>query len=174
MTRRSWLGRALAAAAATTLLPASLVGCARREAGQSSPPTVQKSAAEWRELLTPEQYDVLFRERTERPHSSPLNGETREGQYLCAACFLPLFTSETKYESGTGWPSFWAPIDGSMGTKPDYTLFMRRTEYHCIRCHGHQGHVFDDGPPPTGQRWCNNGVALEFVPAGEDLPELRS
>ena len=121
--------------------------------------------AEWRERLTPEQFGVLRREDTERPFTSPLNDEKRAGVYHCAGCDLPLFSSEAKYESGTGWPSFWEHLDRAMGTKPDNKLWIQRTEYHCIRCGGHQGHVFNDGPRPTGQRWCNNGVALTFKPA---------
>jgi peptide-methionine (R)-S-oxide reductase len=93
---------------------------------------------------------------------------------VCAACFLPLFPSTTKYDSGTGWPSFWRPLEGRLGTKPDYQLAIPRTEYHCIRCGGHQGHRFHDGPPPTGLRYCNNGLALRFVPEGEALPALRT
>lgn len=120
---------------------------------------------DWRERLTSQQFSVLRKEATERPFTSPLNDEKRDGIYHCAGCDLPLFSSEHKYESGTGWPSFWTHIDGAMGTKPDNQLWMQRTEYHCIRCGGHQGHVFDDGPRPTGQRWCNNGVALTFKPA---------
>ncbi len=135
---------------------------------------LDKSPAEWRALLDAAQYRVLFEEGTERPWTSPLNDEKRDGTYVCAACFLPLFESATKFDSGTGWPSFYAAIDGSVGTKRDWKLILPRTEYHCVRCGGHQGHVFDDGPPPTGQRWCNNGVALRFVPAGEALPELRA
>jgi len=129
---------------------------------------------EWRKRLTPEQYAVLFEEGTERPRSSPLDQEKREGTFVCAACHLPLFESSAKFDSGTGWPSFFRPIEGHVATKRDYKLLLPRTEYHCARCGGHQGHVFDDGPPPTGQRWCNNGVALRFVPAGEPLPELVS
>jgi peptide-methionine (R)-S-oxide reductase len=120
--------------------------------------------AQWRERLTEAEYRVLREEGTERAGTSPLNGEKRVGTYVCAGCALPLFSSETKYDSGTGWPSFWAPLEGAMETKRDFKLFLPRTEYHCSRCGGHQGHVFEDGPRPTGQRWCNNGVALDFVP----------
>lgn len=126
---------------------------------------VVRTPEEWRKLLTPEQYDVLREEGTERPFSSPLNHEKRKGTFVCAGCALPLFKSDTKFDSGTGWPSFWAPIPGALGTKVDYKLIVPRTEYHCHRCEGHQGHVFDDGPKPTGLRYCNNGVALKFVPA---------
>ena len=134
---------------------------------------LDKPLKEWRSLLTPEQYAVLFEEDTERPFSSPLNKEKREGTFICAACNLPLFHSQAKFESGTGWPSFYEPIAGHIGTDRDFKLITPRTEYHCIRCSGHQGHVFDDGPRPTGQRWCNNGVALKFVPKDEELPALR-
>lgn len=119
---------------------------------------------EWRKRLDKAQYYVLREEGTERAGTSPLNAEKRPGVFVCAGCDLPLFTSDMKYESGTGWPSFFTTIPGVFGTKKDYALFLPRIEYHCIRCGGHHGHVFDDGPPPTRQRWCNNGVALKFVP----------
>ncbi len=133
-----------------------------------------KPLAEWRKLLSPAAYDVLFEEATERPRSSPLNDEKRPGTFICAACYLPLFDASTKYESGTGWPSFYAPIEGRLETKRDWKLVLPRTEYHCARCEGHQGHVFGDGPAPTGQRWCNNGIALMFVPEGGSAPALRT
>jgi len=135
---------------------------------------LEKPKAEWRKLLTPEAYAVLFEERTEAPFTSPLDKEKRQGTFVCAACYLPLFSSKAKFDSGTGWPSFYEPLKGRVGTKRDFWLVLPRTEYHCIRCGGHQGHVFDDGPPPTRQRWCNNGVALKFVPEGEPLPQLRT
>ena len=117
---------------------------------------------------------MLFKEATEPAGTSSLNQEKREGTFICAACYLPLFESSAKYESGTGWPSFFQPVLGHLETKTDFKLILPRTEYHCARCGGHQGHVFKDGPQPTGQRYCNNGVALRFVPAGEDLPSIRS
>lgn len=136
-------------------------------------PAINKTAEEWKKLLDAQQYKVLFEEATERPWTSALNDEKREGTYICAACYLPLFLSKTKFDSGTGWPSFYQPIAGNTGTKRDWKLLFPRTEYHCARCGGHQGHVFNDGPEPTGQRWCNNGVALVFVPVSESLPDLR-
>ena len=121
------------------------------------------SRDDWRKRLTAAQFDVLREEGTERPGTSPLNGEKRPGVFVCFGCRLPLFTSTMKYESGTGWPSFFTSIPGAFATTTDYKLLLPRTEYHCIRCGGHHGHVFDDGPKPTGQRWCNNGVALKFI-----------
>jgi peptide-methionine (R)-S-oxide reductase len=122
------------------------------------------SKEEWRKRLTAAAYSVLRDEGTERAGTSPLNNEKRDGVFACAGCDLPLFTSAMKYESGTGWPSFFTTIPGVFETKTDHYLFLPRTEYHCKRCGGHHGHVFDDGPQPTGQRWCNNGVALKFIP----------
>ena len=126
---------------------------------------VVRSDEEWRRLLSEEQYRVLRKAGTERPWTSPLNDEKRSGNYVCAGCEQPLFKSNMKFDSGTGWPSFFDFIDGAIGTKRDFKLILPRTEYHCSRCGGHQGHVFKDGPPPTGLRYCNNGVALRFVPA---------
>jgi peptide-methionine (R)-S-oxide reductase len=137
-------------------------------------PPLSKSEDQWKALLQPAQFGVLFQENTERPFSSPLNAEKHAGTFVCAACFLPLFDSSHKFDSGTGWPSFTQPIAGHIDTKKDFKLVLPRTEYHCARCLGHQGHVFNDGPPPRGERWCNNGIALLFVPQGETLPALRT
>ena len=125
---------------------------------------VTLSDAEWRKRLSPAAYDVLRHEGTERPYSSPLNKEHRAGTFACAGCALPLFSSTTKFESGTGWPSFWQPLGNAVVTRTDRTLGMARTEVSCRRCGGHLGHVFDDGPQPTGKRYCMNGVAMTFKP----------
>jgi peptide-methionine (R)-S-oxide reductase len=119
---------------------------------------------EWHKLLTPEQYHVLRKHGTERAGTSPLNAEKRTGTFVCAGCGQPVYRSDTKFESGTGWPSFWAPIEGAVATSTDRSWFMSRTEVHCARCQGHLGHVFEDGPKPTGLRYCMNGVAMKFEP----------
>ncbi|SHE35652.1 peptide-methionine (R)-S-oxide reductase [Modicisalibacter ilicicola DSM 19980] len=126
---------------------------------------LELSEAQWRERLTEEQFHILREAGTEPAGSSPLNDEERKGTYHCAGCDLPLFRSEAKYDSGTGWPSFYEHIEGNLLTELDFVLLIPRTEYHCARCGGHQGHVFEDGPEPTGLRWCNNGLALSFAPA---------
>src|SRR5687767_14784422 len=149
---------------------AVIAGAAGLLAGRGSTASAEAfqlnlTAEQWRSRLSPEQYYVLRRRGTERSGSSPLNSEHRRGTYLCAGCDLPVFRSQDKFESGTGWPSFTRPIAGAVRTRPDNTLFMTRTEAYCRRCGGHLGHVFDDGPPPTGQRWCMNGVAMRFAPA---------
>jgi peptide-methionine (R)-S-oxide reductase len=180
--RRAFLGRAgaklLSARLALPLLgsgAALALSACRSTAGGSNgyeqPQLLPRE--EWRRLLTPEQFHILFEEGTERAGSSPLDKVYDPGTYVCAACFQPLFSSETKYDSRSGWPSFWTHLPGAIGTKEDNSFFMRRTECHCSRCGGHQGHVFSDGPPPTGERWCINGLALAFVPEGQPLPELR-
>jgi peptide-methionine (R)-S-oxide reductase len=127
---------------------------------------MNKTDADWKKELTPEQYQVLRKHGTERAGTSPLNSEHREGMFRCAGCGTPLFTSDTKFDSRTGWPSFFKPLEGSVGTSVDDGHFMRRTEVHCATCGGHLGHVFPDGPKPTGQRYCMNGVALKFEPMG--------
>ena len=134
---------------------------------------LNKSDNDWRGIISKQEFHILFKEGTEPPGSSPLNNVKEKGTFICAACYLPLFESETKYESGTGWPSFFQPISGRVDTKLDLKLVWPRTEYHCTRCGGHQGHVFEDGPEPTGLRYCNNGLALKFVSETKPLPELR-
>jgi peptide-methionine (R)-S-oxide reductase len=164
MTRRQIVAGGLAGIAGGALAKV-FGGAPVARAAEGETFEVVHGEAEWRKLLTPAQFDVLRKHGTERAGSSPLDKEYRAGTYHCAGCDLPLFTSKTKYDSGTGWPSFWAPIDGAIGTSEDRGLFFTATEVHCRRCGGHLGHVFDDGPPPTGLRYCMNGVALTFVPA---------
>ena len=166
MTRRDWLA-ALAGMFTAAALPA-----AARSGGAA--PGLNKPKSEWKRLLPPERYRILFEEGTEPAGSSPLDREKRDGTFVCAACYQPLFDSSRKYDSGTGWPSFWEPLPAAVGTKTDFKLILPRTEYHCARCGGHQGHVFDDGPKPTGLRYCNNGLALQFVPRADKLPALRT
>jgi peptide-methionine (R)-S-oxide reductase len=136
-------------------------------AGPEADYPVRKSEAEWRGELSPEQFRVLRQHGTERPGTSPLNAEKRPGTFHCAGCGKPLFDAATKFESGTGWPSFWQLLPEAVGTTTDRSFFMTRTEVHCADCGGHLGHVFPDGPPPTGQRYCMNGVAMRFEPAGD-------
>ncbi|MDR3387730.1 MAG: peptide-methionine (R)-S-oxide reductase MsrB [Rudaea sp.] len=160
--RRRLLLAGGAIAAGALLLKLRMPGIGEVRAAAQEAFEVTHTDAEWRSLLTPEQYSVLRQEGTERPFSSPLDHEKRRGIFACAGCGLDLFSSDTKFDSGTGWPSFWKPLEHAVGDRRDTTLGMERDEVHCRRCGGHLGHVFDDGPPPTGLRYCMNGVALVF------------
>jgi peptide-methionine (R)-S-oxide reductase len=164
MKRRDFIyagATALAALAGT----AALMRLGRSEPAEAETFEVTRTEAEWRSLLSEQQFSVLRQEGTEYPDTSPLLHEKRKGNFSCAGCDLPLYSSEAKFDSGTGWPSFWEALPNAVGLKVDNSLFMARTEVHCRRCGGHLGHVFDDGPPPTGKRHCINGVALTFKPA---------
>lgn len=164
--RRVLIGSGLRALVVALMGSSPLLAWPRRveAASKATDPRWTFSEAEWKRRLSPEAYRVLRLEGTEPPFSSPLNKEKRLGVYRCSGCRLALFKSETKFESGTGWPSFWQPLSVAVATKVDYKILVPRTEYHCRRCGGHQGHVFKDGPRPTGLRYCNNGVALVFEP----------
>lgn len=178
MKRRRFLQAGLALTGAVTLrttayaqspkpVPADQIKIALQQANKpmNKIEKLTLAEAEWKKRLTPEQFKVLRDEGTERSFTSPLNDEKRKGVFHCAGCDLPLFTSEMKFDSGTGWPSFFTTLAGAFEQKTDFKLIYPRKEYHCARCGGHHGHVFNDGPQPTGQRWCNNGVALVFKPA---------
>lgn len=171
MKRRQFLFQAGGLTGAFLLTSPSVLAHPINKSLNLSP--ITKPDKEWREIVSSQEFNILFEEGTEPPGSSALNHVKEKGTFICAACYLPLFESETKYDSGTGWPSFWQPIKGRIDTKLDLKLVWPRTEYHCIRCGGHQGHVFEDGPEPTGLRYCNNGLALKFVSEKDDLPALR-
>jgi peptide-methionine (R)-S-oxide reductase len=162
VSRRRLLALSSVFAAGGLMSMLGLRGGARAATGETF--EVNHSDAEWQALLTPAQYAVLRKQGTERAFSSPLDHETRSGIYACAGCNLDVFSSDTKFDSGTGWPSFWKPLPNAVAKRTDVSLWMQRDEVHCRRCGGHLGHVFDDGPPPTGLRYCMNGVALKFIP----------
>lgn len=162
MQRRRFLTWGLVAVPATAASVLALTSRQEPAHAADRADRIEKTAEQWRETLTDEQFYILRKEGTEPAFSSALNNEKRPGRFVCAGCRLPLFSSETKYDSRTGWPSFWEALPDAVGTKTDFKLILPRTEYHCARCGGHQGHVFDDGPKPTGKRYCNNGLALAF------------
>lgn len=165
MTRRSWMQRLSALGIGPTVPGAAPAAAPAPAAAAGQPEPLHLPDDEWKRRLGRDQYAVLRRQATEPPHDSALNGEERTGTYHCAGCDWPLFASDAKVDSGSGWPSFHTAMPGALGTRTDYTMLMQRTEYHCARCGGHQGHVFDDGPHPSGKRYCNNGLALRFVAA---------
>lgn len=167
MNRRMLLG------AIATLPALTLTGRSRSSHAAGTTVALDHPADYWRDKVDAQAWQVLFRDATEPAGSSPLDSLYDAGTYVCAACYAPLFSSEDKFDSGTGWPSFTQPLEGAMGTRLDFKLIWPRTEYHCARCGGHQGHVFNDGPAPRGERWCNNGVALRFIAEPGPLPELR-
>jgi len=171
MQRRQFLKQAGGIAGAFMVMGHSVMAHPVNKNINLSP--LKKDHDEWSKLISNQEFDILFDDGTEPPGSSALNHVKKDGTFVCAACYLPLFEFDKKYESGTGWPSFYDTIAGRVGTKLDLKLIWPRKEYHCIRCGGHQGHVFDDGPEPTGLRYCNNGLALKFIPADQPLPELR-
>lgn len=166
MNRRSFLLGSLAGLLATRLTHAATTTMSTAKAFIQAP-------AFWRKKVSDEAWDVLFRENTESRFSSQLNYEKHAGTFVCAACYQPLFNSTTKFDSGTGWPSFFQALPNAVGQREDRRFFMTRVEYHCSRCGGHQGHIFEDGPKPTGLRYCNNGLALKFIEQGTALPALR-
>ena len=170
MQRRQFILNGLGLAAAACV-PSAFAALAEKIISPEFTP-LMKTKDEWSKLLPRASYKVLFEEDTEPPNTSTLLHEKRAGHFICAACNLPLFDASAKFESGTGWPSFFKPLPNAVATKRDFKLVWPRTEYHCARCGGHQGHVFDDGPAPTGLRYCNNGLALAFVAADQALPAL--
>jgi peptide-methionine (R)-S-oxide reductase len=163
MHRRTFLSTAIAAVGAAVTARAAGAGQAKAKAAAETF-EVTKTEAEWRKILTPTQFQILRKHETETPGTSPLNNEHRKGTFFCAGCDLPLYSSATKFDSGTGWPSFWDPLPNAIGTSEDRSYFTLRTEVHCRRCGGHLGHVFDDGPKPTYKRYCMNGGAMVFKP----------